>query len=139
MAGNENYSDFDLTYGIKIKTNKESSEELNEIILKEKQISYKANCLDLIKFRKLFLRIKLMLGIIKDFKNHSYNEIPWKSLTLIIAAILYFLNPFDLIPDTIPLIGFTDDAAAIALVFNSLKKDISKYCVWKGISEEGLF
>jgi uncharacterized membrane protein YkvA (DUF1232 family) len=30
------------------------------------------------------------------------------------AALAYFVMPFDLIPDVMPLIGFTDDAAVLA-------------------------
>lgn len=34
--------------------------------------------------------------------------------TVIISALAYFICPIDLIPDTIPVIGFTDDLAALA-------------------------
>ncbi|MCP8940146.1 YkvA family protein [Alsobacter sp. SYSU M60028] len=32
----------------------------------------------------------------------------------ILAALAYFVMPFDVLPDLLPLIGFTDDAAVIA-------------------------
>jgi uncharacterized membrane protein YkvA (DUF1232 family) len=32
----------------------------------------------------------------------------------LVAAIAYFVLPFDAIPDMLPLIGFTDDAAVLA-------------------------
>jgi len=32
----------------------------------------------------------------------------------LIAAIAYFVLPFDVVPDMLPLIGFTDDAAVLA-------------------------
>lgn len=33
---------------------------------------------------------------------------------VLLGAIAYFVMPFDAIPDILPLIGFTDDAAVIA-------------------------
>ena len=45
----------------------------------------------------------------------------------LIAAIAYFIDPFDLIPDMLPIIGLTDDAAVIAaatkLVWDHIKPE----------------
>jgi uncharacterized membrane protein YkvA (DUF1232 family) len=34
---------------------------------------------------------------------------------ILVAAIAYFVLPFDAIPDMLPVIGFTDDAAVLAI------------------------
>src|SRR4029079_11705525 len=43
----------------------------------------------------------------------------------LIGALLYFISPFDLIPDVLPIVGMTDDAAvlagAIKLVWDQIK------------------
>ena len=39
---------------------------------------------------------------------------------IIIGALLYFINPFDLIPDITPLLGFIDDMGVIGLVYRYL-------------------
>ena len=41
---------------------------------------------------------------------------PLKVKGIIIGALGYFILPLDLIPDLIPLVGFTDDLAAIMAV-----------------------
>lgn len=45
----------------------------------------------------------------------------------VFAAIAYFIDPFDLIPDVLPIIGLTDDAAVIAtaskLVWDQIKPE----------------
>jgi uncharacterized membrane protein YkvA (DUF1232 family) len=45
----------------------------------------------------------------------------------LIAALAYFIDPFDLIPDVLPIIGLTDDAAVIAtatkLVWDQIKPE----------------
>lgn len=139
MSDNENFSDLELFDNV----NKESSgmkpDDLDKVVSKEKQIDKKCDCLNLVKFWKLFLQIKIAYRMIKDYKNHVYREVPWKTIFLLAAAILYFLNPFDLIPDTIPILGFTDDAAVAAIIFTTFKNEITKYCNWKGISAEELF
>ena len=46
---------------------------------------------------------------------------------VLLAAIAYFIDPFDLIPDVLPIIGLTDDAAVIAtatkLVWDNIKPE----------------
>jgi uncharacterized membrane protein YkvA (DUF1232 family) len=45
-----------------------------------------------------------------------------KQRAICIGALLYFLNPIDLIPDTIPVIGYLDDFAVLSLVGTLLLK-----------------
>jgi uncharacterized membrane protein YkvA (DUF1232 family) len=40
---------------------------------------------------------------------------PAKVKAILFAALAYFVMPFDLIPDFLAVIGYTDDAAVIAL------------------------
>ena len=45
----------------------------------------------------------------------------------LIGALIYFISPFDLIPDLLPIVGLTDDAAvlagAIKLVWDQIKPE----------------
>ena len=38
---------------------------------------------------------------------------PFQVKATLVAAIAYFVLPFDAIPDVLPIIGFTDDAAMV--------------------------
>lgn len=42
------------------------------------------------------------------------HDTPVQVKAALLGALAYFVMPFDLIPDFIPLIGFTDDAAVLA-------------------------
>ncbi|MCD6527482.1 MAG: DUF1232 domain-containing protein [Desulfuromonas sp.] len=44
---------------------------------------------------------------------------------LLVGSVLYLLSPIDLIPDMIPILGITDDAALIGLVVNYANRFIS--------------
>jgi uncharacterized membrane protein YkvA (DUF1232 family) len=45
----------------------------------------------------------------------------------LIAALAYFIDPFDLMPDVLPIVGLTDDAAVLAtatkLVWGNIKPE----------------
>jgi uncharacterized membrane protein YkvA (DUF1232 family) len=69
--------------------------------------------------------------LLRAYARGEYREIPWKSLLLIVAAILYFINPIDIIPDLLPLVGLTDDFAVLFLVYRSIGDDIDKFLAWE--------
>ncbi len=80
---------------------------------------------------KLWNNIKDMIVLIRDFAKGDYRDIPWVSIAAITAAVLYFVNPFDLIPDFIPVLGYVDDATIIALVLKFIGGDLNKYRYWR--------
>lgn len=69
--------------------------------------------------------------LLKDWSNKEYTDIPKKSILSIIAAMIYFIIPTDLIPDFILGTGFLDDAAVLSFLFASIKGDIEKYRIFK--------
>lgn len=75
--------------------------------------------------------LKLLLGIVGDYWNGNYREIPFWSIAAIVAALLYVLNPMDLIPDFIPVFGYVDDAAVIAACLVMVRQDLQSYAQWK--------
>ena len=62
----------------------------------------------------------------------------------LLGAIAYFILPFDFIPDMMPILGFTDDAAvlatAIRLVATHIRpehRDAARAALKRGIDREG--
>ncbi|MEZ5561098.1 MAG: YkvA family protein [Pseudomonadales bacterium] len=45
----------------------------------------------------------------------------------VIAALAYFADPHDMIPDNIPVLGYVDDAIMIELVVSELKHEIDAF------------
>ncbi|HWP94874.1 MAG TPA: YkvA family protein [Gammaproteobacteria bacterium] len=45
----------------------------------------------------------------------------------VLAALAYFSNPVDLIPDNVPGLGFLDDAIMIELVMRELRHEVEAY------------
>ena len=81
---------------------------------------------------------KIMIGMLKDIKNRVYPEIPWFTIATIVLALLYVLNPFDIIPDFIPGIGYTDDVSVLAVGTGWIESDLHKYLDWKIKEGKGL-
>jgi uncharacterized membrane protein YkvA (DUF1232 family) len=69
--------------------------------------------------------------LVKAYAMGHYREIPWKTLLLIVAAIIYFVNPLDLVPDLLPITGLTDDFAVLLWVYNSVSHEIDKFLNWE--------
>jgi uncharacterized membrane protein YkvA (DUF1232 family) len=58
----------------------------------------------------------------------------------IVTALAYFNEPVDLIPDSVPGIGFLDDAIMVQLVVEDLKPDIEAYddfCAFRSKVDHG--
>lgn len=75
--------------------------------------------------------ISVFVRIMKDYNAGYYPHLPWKSLLSIVGVILYFINPFDVIPDFIPGIGLLDDITLLAYVYRSIENDVEDYLDWE--------
>lgn len=75
--------------------------------------------------------LQILTSLIKDWSSGTYTDVSKKTLLLTIAALLYFLSPLDAIPDFLGAVGFTDDAAVILFVLNSIRKEIDRYQEWR--------
>ncbi|HPS64075.1 MAG TPA: DUF1232 domain-containing protein [Ignavibacteria bacterium] len=117
----------------------ERKQAYNKALRKEKTILDKAKTLDISKFRKLLNQVMLLMELIKDYKSKAYIQIPWTTVTVAAFGLIYFLNPFDLIPDYIPGIGYVDDAIVLAAILKSAQSDLKKYCTFKGYDIEKYF
>ncbi len=76
-------------------------------------------------------KLRLLARLVKAYASGEYRVLPWKSLVSIVAVLLYVLNPIDLIPDFLPLIGLADDVALTLWLFKSLGKDLVAFEAWE--------
>ncbi len=118
---------------------KVDEKKIEEVISNEKAFEEKRSKLNPKKFFMLFKQVKLGFEMLKDYKKKNYKNVPWKAIAVITTAIVYFVNPLDLMPDFLGVIGFTDDAIVLAFVFNSLRDELIKYCQWRGLNPEDYF
>ncbi|RMA57041.1 YkvA family protein [Ulvibacter antarcticus] len=81
---------------------------------------------------------KIMMGMVKDIKKGDYKNVPWFTIATIVMALLYVLNPMDLIPDFIPGLGYIDDIAVLTLGVGWIESDLHRYLDWKLSEGKGI-
>lgn len=64
--------------------------------------------------KRLYRQLKCELEVYRLVLKHS--QTPWLAKLLLGAAIAYFLLPFDLIPDFIPILGQLDEIVIIPIL-----------------------
>jgi len=74
---------------------------------------------------------KIMIGMVKDIKAGQYRNVPWFVVATIVMALLYVLNPLDIVPDFIPGIGYIDDLAVLSIGMGWIETDLHSYLDWK--------
>ena len=74
--------------------------------------------------------IPVMILLIRSYIKKEYTAIPLGSIIAAVSTIRYFVNHFDLIPDSIPVIGYFDDIAVINVALDLIGDDISEYKKW---------
>jgi uncharacterized membrane protein YkvA (DUF1232 family) len=65
--------------------------------------------------------------------NFKLNE---AAVGWIVASLAYLILPTDLIPDFLPGIGFTDDAAVFILAFRQLAQELEHFRNWKKLESK---
>ena len=74
---------------------------------------------------------QLLIALVKDYRSRAYRQIPYGAIASIVFTLIYVLNPFDLMPDMLPLIGQVDDVAVLGACLLLVEQDLHKYKDWK--------
>ncbi len=75
--------------------------------------------------------IPVLVSVVKSYVTGEYKEIPYNTIIAIVATLLYVISPIDIIPDVIPVVGFADDAMAVAFCIKMIHEDLEKYRSWR--------
>lgn len=74
---------------------------------------------------------RLLLQLVQDARKGRYRKVPVWTLSAAAFALLYVLNPLDLIPDALPVLGLLDDAAVVSACLALLEQDLYAYRQWR--------
>ena len=82
-------------------------------------------------FAETWPYFQAMLRLIRAYSQGSYRDVPESTLVVIIAAIIYVVNPLDVIPDALPALGFLDDATVLALAVRRARQTLDDFMAWE--------
>lgn len=86
--------------------------------------------------RRLLDDGRLLLSFVRDVRRGRYRRVPLWTLSAAGFALLYVLNPFDVVPDALPVLGLLDDAAVVSACLALLEQDLYDYRAWRQAHQE---
>lgn len=125
---------------IKKGSEKVKKEDVEKVVKNEEAIKNRVEELEGKLQKGIKEDLSLLISLIKDYWNDEYKVVPWRTIALIVFALLYLLNPLNLIPDLSLPFGLFDDLAVLGSVLASVKDDLEHYKRWKtskGEKKEG--
>ena len=78
-----------------------------------------------IKLKKVAGRLPFIEDLLAAYYCAFDKQTPRHVQVALLGAIAYFILPFDFIPDMMPVLGFTDDAAILATVIRLVAGNIT--------------
>jgi len=75
--------------------------------------------------------LQAMLRLIRAYADGQYRNISESTLVVIVAAIVYIVNPLDVIPDALPALGYLDDATVLALAVKRSRDSLDAFMSWE--------
>lgn len=91
------------------------------------------------RLERMSRQSRLVLELLDDVRSGAYRELRWYSVPVAAAALLYTVNPADVVPDVLPFVGHFDDVALLAIAVRLLQQDLRAYCRFKGYAEAEYF
>ncbi|HNP18295.1 MAG TPA: YkvA family protein [Fulvivirga sp.] len=76
-------------------------------------------------------QIKVLIRLVKAYVKGHYRDVDLQTILMIVAGLVYFVTPLDLIPDFIPITGLVDDFAVILWVYSKVQQEIYKFIEWE--------
>ncbi len=83
------------------------------------------------KLRSWMEQGKVILSMVKDYWSGKYREVPYWVISAGALALLYVLNPADVIPDIIIGVGYLDDATVVAFCLKLIERELERYKEWQ--------
>lgn len=88
------------------------------------------------RLKDVWVSLLSFFRLLRAYANGSYRHISAQSLLMIVAAVVYFVSPIDLIPDFILGLGLIDDATVLAWTIRACAADLASFMAWESTQSE---
>jgi uncharacterized membrane protein YkvA (DUF1232 family) len=75
--------------------------------------------------------LRTLIRLLDAWVRADYRQVSRSTLTLVAAAVLYFVVPTDLIPDFLFGFGFVDDIAVVGWVARHIRGELEVFRRWE--------
>ncbi len=72
-----------------------------------------------------------LLRLVTAYAQGEYRDVSKSTMVAVVAALLYFMSPIDLLPDMLAFIGLVDDLSVLAYVMRTFKNEIDRFVKWE--------
>ena len=91
------------------------------------------------QFPHLVAQLQFLANLVEDFVDGKAEDLPYFTVACACYAIVYAQRETDLIPDSLPEFGMTDDSAVVRVVLIEHEKVLADYAArigesWRAIS-----
>lgn len=108
----------------------ENEDKLEQFLLKlEKKIKELPHGFDALAY------VPIMGSLLNNYVKKKYRAVPYATLIYCVVALIYVVNPIDIIPDAVPALGYIDDTGVILASLPFIKKDLDDFVAWRDKAE----
>ncbi|MEO8045049.1 MAG: YkvA family protein [Spartobacteria bacterium] len=88
-------------------------------------------------FKENWPYLQTMLRLVRARERGEYTQVAKDDLIWIVTALNYLVDPYDLIPDRTPFLGFVDDAIVVDFVVDKTRDVLDDFMTWETITAGG--
>ncbi|HEX4667478.1 MAG TPA: DUF1232 domain-containing protein [Chthoniobacterales bacterium] len=85
------------------------------------------------RFKENWPYLQTMLRLLRAYERGEYKQVSKDALIWMVTALNYLVDPFDLIPDSTPFLGFVDDAIVVEFVLDKTRQALDDFMIWETI------
>lgn len=96
-------------------------------------LKIKVETIDAPEFPKLRRRLRFLIELFEDVLDGEFVDLPYTAFAETAFALDYTLRGNDIIPDSLPGLGYADDASIVGAVFMRYETQLAAYAAEKSI------
>jgi uncharacterized membrane protein YkvA (DUF1232 family) len=105
---------------------------------REQELRVRAATLTTAPLALLRDQLAVALDCLRDHVAGNCPQIPYSTISLLAAAVCYFADELDFVPDFLSRVGRLDDGAVMAMAFQLGADGIRRYCTATGRDVEAV-
>jgi uncharacterized membrane protein YkvA (DUF1232 family) len=79
---------------------------------------------------KLIEPVSVFIRMTKAHFNGSH-KMSRSTLGLVLLGLIYFVSPFDMVPDFLGFFGFADDISVVLAIYAKVKDEVQEFLEWE--------